>query len=283
MASYGSYKKVVADQFQSGAVTTAKLANSAGMCSGLLWIYNERALACVNCANAGGCVEQANGKCCLWTVPTGVTKVTFEIWSGGGGGAGHTCCNDCSFSTGGSGGNYATRTIAVTPGWTYTVCAGGSWPCSKSHTCVASMGCRSFVIGNNLSNFCVMGGCGGIMCNGDAWGGGSMGYHHTSGCANCNICGYFGADFGIMGTAGFKAGQSMCRCNGATSFTGQAPIIGTFQTTAVTEAWCSCGCYVNWPAGGGQSGTSSYCNDWAKCCAGGSGQGGSGIVKITFA
>jgi hypothetical protein len=56
MASYGSYKKVVADQFQSGAVTTAKLANSAGMCSGLLWIYNERALACVNCANAGGCV-----------------------------------------------------------------------------------------------------------------------------------------------------------------------------------------------------------------------------------
>lgn len=283
MASYGSYKKISADQFQNNIVTGNKLATGAGKNFCVLWVYNPRALACMNCSNAGGCTYQADGYCCLWTVPANVSRATFEIWSGGGGGAGMICCNYCSFSYGGHGGNYASKDICVCPGWQYTVCAGGSWPCSKSHTCVAGMGCRSFITGCNLSNFCVVGGCGGIMCDGDAWGGGCMGYHHGSGSANCNICGYFGADFGVMGVAGFKAGQTMCRCNGATSYTGMAPFIGIFQTTAVTEAWCSCGCYVNWPAGGGMSGTSSYCDNWAKNCAGGSGQGGSGIVKITMA
>ena len=127
MASYGSYKKVLSDQFQTDAVTTAKLAVGAGQNRGIQWIYNERALLCQNCQQ--GCCEQANGKCCQWTVPTTVSCVTFEIWSGGGGGAGHTCCNCCSFSIGGAGGNYAVKTVAVCPGWTYTVCAGGSWPC----------------------------------------------------------------------------------------------------------------------------------------------------------
>lgn len=282
MANYGSYKKVATDQFQAQAVTTSKLCLGAGMTPGVQWIFNNRGMCCQACANTCACCEQANGCCCLWTVPCGVSTVTFEIWSGGGGGPGHTCCNCCSFATGGSGGNYAIKTINVLQGWTYTVCAGGSWPCAISHTCNASMGCASWVQGCNLSNFCATGGCGGIMCNGDAWGGGDMGYHASQGCANCNICGFFGADFGMMGTSGFRSGQSMCRCNGNTQFTGAAPIIGRWQTTANTEAWCSCGCYINWPAGGGQAGGSSYCGDHAKMCAAGMGMGGSGIVKISY-
>ena len=51
---------------------------------------------------------------------------------------------------------------------------------------------------------------------------------------------------------------------------------------ANAEAWCNCACYTNWPAGGGQTGQSSYCGNWAKCCAGGN-MGGSGLVKVTFA
>ena len=278
MATYGSYKKVAADQFEANSVTASKVAPGAGLCRGVLWVFNPRGMCCQNCANAGGCCEQANGRCCLWTVPTGVSRVTFEMWSGGGGGAGHTCCNCCSFSLGGAGGNYAIKTIDTCPGWTYTICAGGSWPCAVSHTCQAGNGCTSYITGCNLSNFCVLGGCGGTMCNGDAWG---M-YHHTSGCANNNICGFFGADMGMMGSVGFKVGQSMCRCNGATSFTGAAPLVGKFQTTMVTESWCSCGCYVNWPAGGGMSGTSSYCGDHAKMCAAGMGMGGSGMVKVVY-
>jgi hypothetical protein len=116
------------------------------------------------------------------------------------------------------------------------------------------------------------------MCNGDAWGP----RHSTNGCANCNICGHWGADFGIMGTVGGKYGQTICRCHGVTSFTGVAPLIGLWQSTQSSESWCSCGCYVNWPAGGGTSGSSSYCGNFAKCCAGGSGQGGSGVVRITY-
>ena len=242
------------------------------------YVFNERGLCCQNCQQ--GCCEQANGKCCLWTVPSGVTRVVFEMWSGGGGGAGHTCCNCCSFSIGGSGGNYAVKSITTAPGCQYTICAGGSWPCHWSHTCVAANGCTSWIQGYNLSNFCVLGGCAGIMCNGDAWGL----YHFTNGCANNNICAQFGADFGIPGTNGFKMGHMSCHCSGADgSWTGSAPFIGKIFGNAATEAWCSCGCYVNWPAGGGTSGQSSYCDNHAKMCAAGMGMGGSGIVKITYA
>lgn len=277
MAVYATYKKVKADQIPSGEITSDDIALGANVEMGVQWIYNERGLRCHRCSSNGNCCEQANGKCCLWTVPSNVTKVTFEIWSGGGGGAGHTCCNCCSFSIGGAGGNYAVKTINTTAGCQYRVCAGGSWRCDKSHTCSATMGCRSYVNGHNLSNFCVTGGCGGWMCNGDAWG---PRHHHT--CANCNICGIFGADFGMMGTTGFRPGFGGCHCWRTMSFAGQAPMIGMTDFVKTTEAWCACGCYINWPAGGGTGGVSSYCGNRAKCCAGGSGQGGSGIVKITF-
>jgi len=278
MASYASYKKVKSESIEDGSITNTQLATGAAGCRRTQWIYNERGLRCHNCSDAGDCCEQANGKCCLWTVPAGVGKVTFEIWGGGGGGPGHTCCNCCSFAIGGFGGNYAIKTIDTVPGCQYTICAGGSWRCSKSHTCSPGMGCRSYVNGHNLSNFCVQGGCGGWMCNGDAWGN----RHRDAGCANCGICGIFGADWGMMGGEGHIAGTTTCRCHGQTSWTGPAAMIGRYMETSTNEAWCSCGCYVNWPAGGGVPGTSSYCNNWAKCCAAGSGQGGSGIVKITF-
>jgi hypothetical protein len=278
MSSYASYKKFGTENLIDNSIIAESIALGANAVYGQQWIFNERGLCCQACANNGGCVEQANGRCCLWTVPDGVTKVTFEIWSGGGGGAGHTCCNCCSFSIGGAGGNYATKTVCAEGGWQYTVCAGGSWPCSKSHICDAGMGCRSFVNGCNLSNFCVTGGCGGWMCNGSGFGPSI----HNSGCANCNICGFFGADFGMMGSVGFKVGHGACHCLNKGGFTGAAPFIGLHQGVSASDGWCSCGCYVNWPAGGGMSGQSTYCGSFAKQCAGGSGQGGSGIVRISF-
>ena len=277
MATYASYKTLTADNFNDGSVTAAKLGASAGNQYNTLWVYNARGMQCHACNDAGDCCEQANGKCCYWTAPASTSKVVFEIWSGGGAGAGGTCCNNCMHTAGGAGGNYAIRSISTCPGCTYSICAGGTWPCSKSHTCSASMGCKSYVNGANLSNFCVTGGCGGWMCNGDA-----HGPRHTQTCANCLICGIFGADFGMMGGMGMKAGTTTCRCHGQTSWTGAAAGIGTYSGTATNEAWCACGCHINWPAGGGVPGTSSYCDNWAKCCAGGSGQGGSGMVKITF-
>jgi hypothetical protein len=278
MASYGSYKKISPEQLQDNSVTADKLEIGAGNQYCSFWVYSGRGFNCQECSNAGGCVCQACGRCCRWTVPNNVSSVQFEIWSGGGGGAGMTCCNCCSYAFGGAGGNYATRTVSTAPGCTYTICAGGSWRCSKSHTCDASMGCKSFVTGFGLSNFCTVGGCGGNMCNGDSNGPASQT------CANCNICGIYGADFGMTGSVGYKLAHSGCKCMGSDySQTGSAPLIGKFHSIQATEYWCSCGCYVNWPAGGSNSGHSTYCGDAAKCCAGGAGQGGSGIVKVTFA
>jgi len=103
-------------------------------------------------------------------------------------------------------------------------------------------------------------------------------------CGNCCLCGIFGADFGVMGTVGVKMGHMSCHCQGADgSFSGVAPFIGKEHGNNATESWCTCGCYVNWPAGGSMSGNSSYCTTAEKCCADGMGQGGSGIVKISFA
>ena len=278
MASYASYKKVTSEGIPNGTITRSKLAPGAGACRKVQWIYNARGMQCHMCARRSGCCEQANGKCCYWCVPDNVYKVTFEIWSGGGGGPGHTCCNCCSFAIGGAGGNYASKTIDTNPGCQYTVCAGGAWPCGKAHTCGAGMGCRSYVNGYNLSNFCTQGGCGGWMCNGDAWGPRHM---HFS-CENCRICGIFGADFGMMGGTGWRPGHGDCHCHYQYNGSGQAPMIGRQNMSITIEAWCNCGCHIDWPAGGGMAGESSYCNNWAKCCAGGSGQGGSGVVRITF-
>ena len=118
------------------------------------------------------------------------------------------------------------------------------------------------------------------MCNGDAWGRREF----SSGCASCNICSSFGADFGISGSGGSRIGVMGCHCSGADgSFTGSAPLIGKMMGVAATEVWCSCGCYTNWPAGGGLPGVSSYCGNFAKQCAAGMGMGGSGVVRITYA
>lgn len=279
MATYDSYKKLNADQIPNNVFSDASLQFGAGNNYGVLWVKSNRAQACGACANNGDCCCQACGQCCQWTVPANTSKVTFEIWSGGGGGTGNTCCGCCTHSIGGAGGNYAIKTVSTTPGCTYTVCAGGSYRCEKRHNCTGGMGCRSYVNGYNLSNFCTHGGCPGWMCNGDAWGPTT----NSAQCANCGICGIFGSDFGIMGSVGGRFGQGYHHCMHKTVYTGQAPFWGGQHGAGPGDTTCMCGCYVNWPSGGGQSGVSAcYDSDAQICCAGGMGMGGSGIVKITF-
>lgn len=276
MANYATFKKILPDSFIDNSITSSKVVSGAGVRTNTLWVYNERGLCLGACSNAGACTEQANGKCCLWTVPDKINTVTFELWSGGGAGAGNPGISNCSMKTiGGAGGNYAVKTITTLPGCQYTICAGGTWPCMCVSACVAGQGCASYAIGYNLSNFCVVGGCGGFFCASDGINPGTV-----MTCANCNVCGYFNADFGMMGTTGAMIGQSWAFCGGNTMITGSAPLIGMPMYNAVSEYWCSCGCYVNWPAGGGMSGVSNYCGT-TNCLTAGT-MGGSGIVKITY-
>jgi len=94
-----------------------------------LRIYNTN----TNTVNNGG-------QCCLWTVPTGVTWIAVELWSGGGSGAG-SCCNR-SNKPGGAG-SYGRKVFEVTPGDQWTICAGGTTNCCTG--CTGTQGYNSYI------------------------------------------------------------------------------------------------------------------------------------------
>jgi len=242
-----------------------------GTTYGTQWIYNCCGMKCSRCGNCNA----GQGKCCNWTVPTGISRVQFEIWSAGGSGAGgcnYYCC--MTSMNGGAGGNYATKTIDVSPGWTYTTCAGDTYRCC-AHTWGGGRGCKSWVSGCNIS-MCAFGGCGGRICNCGAWG-----WQQRETCLSTDGTGFCGADFGMMGTTGVGHSNSGCHCYSHNNTAGSAPMIGMESMNTATETWCSCACHTNWPSGGGMNGESTYCGNHAKCCAVGN-MGGSGVVRITY-
>jgi len=165
---------------------------------------------------------------CCWRVPgsptgTGTTVVTFEVWGGGGGGAG-ACC--CMIGVPGGAGAYARKSVTgVASGTAYDICIGTIGCRNPAETGIR--GCKSYVTGSGLSNFCADGGFGG--CGLCATQHDSRVYHFktamggsASGCCQglytgCNdIVGfstfsnfcvgccaqYFGADFGSYGLPG---------------------------------------------------------------------------------
>lgn len=106
-----------------------------------------------------------SGACCLWTVPAGATKVRFELWGAGSGSGAPICCGHYPW---GPSGAYASVIIDATVGCQYTLCAGCAHCCNLC--CGAAndvSGCKSFVTGHRLTNFCAEGGCGQyctVMC-----------------------------------------------------------------------------------------------------------------------
>jgi hypothetical protein len=165
---------------------------------------------------------------CCWRVPgsptgTGTTVVTFEVWGGGGGGAG-ACC--CMIGVPAGAGAYARKTVTgIASGTAYDICI-GTIGC-RTPDAVGTRGCKSYVTGSGLSNFCADGGYAG--CSLCALQHDSRIYHFktalggaASGCCQglytgCNdIVGfstfsnfcvgccaqYFGADFGAYGLPG---------------------------------------------------------------------------------
>ena len=131
------------------------------------------------------------------------------MWGAGGSGHGACSCNRCQVYRGAQGGYYNTKTIDVSAGWTYTVCAGGVYRCCE-RDCVGCTGCASYVNGCNLSgNFCAHGGCGGLACGN--W---SLNCHSTNEC--CRAPGDNNGDF-MMGNhrGGFWNPKGVfCHCHG---------------------------------------------------------------------
>lgn len=100
------------------------------------------------------------GCCCLWTVPAGITRATFEMWGAGGDGNGSRCCERQGVSP--TGGSYSLVTIDVTEGTAYRICAAGSGCCN----CCCGIGntaFTSYVVNDATSALigCATGGKGG--------------------------------------------------------------------------------------------------------------------------
>ena len=278
MSDYNRFTKIQTESILDKTIPSSKFLPGTSSYYGIAWVYHPRGLCCQACLANGDDVTAASGYCCLWTVPDGVSQVQFEVWGGGGSGAGSSCCNGTLRASGGQGGNYASKTIAACPGWQYTVCAGGTYPCRYIRTCCGGPGCASFVTGCNLSNFCALGGCSGYACI-------ASGIQYPNSMESClghsaGGCGWYGADFGIYGGTGGHGTTGGYDCRHRSSWSGAAPFIGLTRLGWSSENGCNCGCFVNWPAGGGSS-PQSQCQNFCMCCAAGT-LGGSGLVKITY-
>lgn len=125
---------------------------SKGLPPGKTWIAQATCWSCLNQDNQENC-------CLAFIVPDGVTTATFEIWGGGGAGAGSLCC---MVGSPGASGAYSKITISVNEGDRYCTCFGSATSCSSANT--GCQGCNTFVEGPGLDNFCAEGGVGGVSC-----------------------------------------------------------------------------------------------------------------------
>ena len=259
MAQYSNYKKVSGATFPNQSITAAQVGTSGLDTWNVKWVYG-----CA-CAASPGC-------CCLWTVPTGVRRATFELWGAGGNGSGSCSCRRCHIYGGAQGGYYNTKTIDVQAGWTYTICAAGVYRCC-SRECSACKGCNSYVNGCNLSNFCAIGGQSG-------WGENSWSLACFSYWPCCLAPGNNGGEFGMGPHRGhyWNPRGVFCHCHGRYTIPTAAPFIGTNVMQANNFCWIRCGCWRVPYGHGGQNGMTNYCE---RCCGQG-GTGGPGLVKITY-
>ena len=129
MANYSSYKKVSGASLQAASLGVDAFDPNTRKTFGVKWIFGS----------PNSC---SNGCCCAWTIPAGVRKVQWEIWGSGGSGAGACSTSRCHHYKGAGGGYYNNKTIDVTPGSTYTVCAAGNGLCCRREC----SGCRLSLI-----------------------------------------------------------------------------------------------------------------------------------------
>jgi len=100
---------------------------------------------------------------CTWTVPSGASKVQFQIWGAGATGGATQCCGGAPF---GQNGSFASVIINACPGCQYTLCAGCAYCCwAQPGESGGSSGQPSYVTGAGLTNFCAMGGCSSLFCH----------------------------------------------------------------------------------------------------------------------
>ena len=258
--------------------------------------------------------------CMGYCVYPGTTTVQFEIWGGGGGGAGSCCCQQGSPSGAGA---YAMKTICASDlgvdtlgGMCYLLCIAPPTCCSAC--CVGLQGCKTWITGCGLTNFCADGGMPGRTCCyiytdqfganlTGTWGpgGGGQSAQNSGGCYTldpisgscyrCDCACYYGADYGVPGRPGWF--RVDCICNNWCFVRLGIPQPGGFKDTQTRyvisrntgnaclnqRAQCVQG---EWPGNpdcsGGMRGagvpSSTTCG--GSCCYGS--RGNAGLIRITY-
>ena len=254
-----------------------------------------------------------------WAVPTGSRIATFEIWGGGGNGGGARCCQQ---GIPGGSGAYARKTIKVTPGDTYVFCT-----CIAVHCCYytesnhnrSQRGGKTYVIGNNLNNFCAEGGNPGATC---CWFFSS--YRHNEYMYMCDLLArsigdsdndyynracFYGTNHGTRGVYGwaqtsccgsdYGSDAHVCGFKTGIPFPGGAFMFGRAMRGGVVHKGLSYGCQCYYDLHDGCSGRSAHSNvggGWysrmpgeggtsamtmgGPCCCGS--QGAFGAVRVTW-
>jgi hypothetical protein len=206
-----------------------------------------------------------SGCCCLYTVESGISAATIELWGGGSGGAGACCCM-WPYAMG-SAGAYAMKKISLSEGTTLTICAAGSTGCSSS--CVGTNGNPSFVNCNGSNIACAEGGCrSNTVCH----------YWGFSCGGNCFICSYGTSNVGDVSAcrySGFSNANYWCHhdhhhaTQGTPKYSSNLRLGGTVCAISHTRMGC-CFNRNHWPGGPGMSGGAcggGYC--WGSWGAGG--------------
>ena len=253
-----------------------------------------------------------------WCVPCCcICKVQFEVWGGGGGGGG-SCC--CMHGTTGYSGQYNKVALCAAElganhldGCCYCFCA-GSVTCRHPGN-GGFDGCKSFVVGPGLNNFCACGGCHGYAC---CFGGGSSRFgcqfrmNWQTGAPHCrwqcdkyyeerecrDYCCEAGREYwGQVGSYGqmdcqecgnwcmWKSSTPMAPYQDGKFGTFNIQRIHTMATCGQTETGWSQGnnggtsgdCFRNGPPGQGGFTSSTF---GGGCCC--SSHGSAGLVKVTW-
>jgi len=177
--------------------------------------------------------------------PPGTTHITFELWGGGGTGGGGCCCQQ---GPPGGAGAYAIKTLCACidrctgepfagsslGGMCYEIYVGTTACCATC--CKGTPGCKSYVLGCGLCNFCADGGMPGKVCCYVYWNGrscstdggkysargaqedqclnqyrpcypmacsGMYTFHPCELAYDCDCSCYYGADWGVGGKLGW--------------------------------------------------------------------------------